>query len=226
MARKLPFDGDALHGCLSLWLALSPESMAEEEPNATAVREEARLILNLLEVIREVTASALEGMFSEGALDFHLVGALLAGGAAGNFDKPQMFSELYAAVEAGSIWAPLWLGDLEGLFAEEEGDEVGALCTAERRRWYLEAAVRGHPDAMQRLEPPPDDEDKPQRELLHFSADDLSKLALATRDGRNDFAMDDAPFLLDTVALQSSATEASDDSAWLTAIKSKRRSRL
>jgi len=81
--------------------------------------------------------------FSHTPLEGHLVEALLAGGANGSLDEPRMMEALRAAADAGSLWAPLWLGDLE---VESNTWTRGA-----RREWYVAALERGHPDAAHRL---------------------------------------------------------------------------
>merc|ERR1712048_105270 len=117
-------------------------------------------------------------MCSDDLLEIHLTKALLAGGAAGSFDMPQMFLELRAACDAGSIWAPLWLGDLEtvkGDVSENLDAEAVQVSEIERRQWYLMAAVRGHPDAMDRLETRGG---KETFTVMSMGADDFAKWGL------------------------------------------------
>lgn len=153
MAARMPLNSTAVEAALLPWLGVEPE---EATDGTAAVREEARLIFQILMHVEALASSAeVRRTFSRTPQEAYLTEALLAGGAAGKLDWPKLLNALRAAAAAGSAWAPLWLGDVEFLSkagggGQERGDVAGGL-DARRRAWYVQAARRGHPDATHRL---------------------------------------------------------------------------
>lgn len=124
-----------------------------EHQGTAAVREEAQLILQILQHIQVMSSrDEVRRTFSRTTRERYLARALLEGGAAGKVDVPRMLVALRAAAAAGSAWAPLWLGDLEchGLDGSTEEDDAGSLHECSHN-WYMQAAERGHPDAPHRI---------------------------------------------------------------------------
>lgn len=151
MDQRMPLDSAALQAALLPWMA--PPSGGQREERTAAVREEAQLILQILQHV-EVMASHDEvcRTFSRTPRELHLAQALLVGGAAGELDRPRMLGALRAAAAAGSAWAPLWLGDMEGPRLDTASEGAVERNVHDRRRgWYIQAAERGHPDAPRRL---------------------------------------------------------------------------
>lgn len=123
-----------------------------------AVREEACLLLEILGFVEVVVSpEEVKGMFQETALETHMAEALLAAHRISISDLEDFGEEVPALLEAlrnataeGSLWAPLWLGDLCLLCPEAwEGDDEANQQVA----WYEQAAERGHPEAYSRLFP-------------------------------------------------------------------------
>lgn len=138
---KTFLDRSVLSNCLRLFLECHLQI-------TDAVREETELILEILQCIDVVTSlDEIKHMFSRTPMETHLVEAILAGGAAGTVDVSNMLMALRAAMDHGSVWAPLWLGDVEGEL--EDGDDD--VSTEQRREWYSVADCRGHPEAAARL---------------------------------------------------------------------------
>lgn len=147
----------AVQDAILPWVEGAERSEGDEaQEDAAVVSEEAHLILEIIRFSEVVTCSEeLLRTFSHEPLEAHLAEALVAGGAMGELDMSRMFAALKAAAALGSSWAPLWLGDVE-CFAvdgcgEEENCDMAYSLEARRRSWYLQAAARGHPDAVHRL---------------------------------------------------------------------------
>lgn len=152
MASRMPLSATAVRAALLPWIVVCEET--SEGSSSSAVREEALLIADILQYVTAMSKDEVRQAFSESPCEAHLADALLAGGAAGEFDGPRMFDALRAAAASGSAWAPLWLGDMESAPAHEGEDERQADSEAsqERRRsWYIEAVARGHSDASYRM---------------------------------------------------------------------------
>eukprot|EP00413_Alexandrium_margalefii_P002634 CAMPEP_0204518076 /NCGR_PEP_ID=MMETSP0661-20131031/4013_1 /ASSEMBLY_ACC=CAM_ASM_000606 /TAXON_ID=109239 /ORGANISM="Alexandrium margalefi, Strain AMGDE01CS-322" /LENGTH=269 /DNA_ID=CAMNT_0051523511 /DNA_START=67 /DNA_END=876 /DNA_ORIENTATION=- len=154
MAHRMPLGSAALQAALLPWM--EPPSEGVREERTAAVREEAQLILEILEHVEAVAShEEICRAFSRTPCELHLAEAVLTGGAAGELNRPRMLSALRAAAAAGSTWAPLWLGDMDAPRLDSvSGEEVqGKLegLDARRRGWYIQAAERGHPDAPRRL---------------------------------------------------------------------------
>lgn len=155
-----------VHASILPWLSSPSEKEAAREPaigrGLELVREEARLIQEMLDYMSLASSEEVRRTFAQTSVEAHLADALLCGGAAGTApasaaDPAGMLKALRAAAVAGSVWAPLWLGDLEHV---GNGHERTAIQAARRRGWYNEALQKGHPDALGRLAEIPSDAHK------------------------------------------------------------------
>lgn len=161
--HRPPLDGEAVRASLSIWAEdsdnllprLSGDSASCEDSvcpsESGSVRSEAQDILDILFYADLVPSSPqqLKDVFATSSpRKAYLAEAVAAGGATGcRWDALQMLDALRAASQEGSLWAPLWLGDLEVVWQPSAPQRVAEL----RREWYFEAASRGHPDAEDRL---------------------------------------------------------------------------
>mmetsp|Transcript_27994 Transcript_27994/g.76975 ORF Transcript_27994/g.76975 Transcript_27994/m.76975 type:complete len:272 (-) Transcript_27994:92-907(-) len=151
----MPLDSATVQAALLPWLEPTPDNVLD---HTSGVREEAQLILQILQHVEAVASYAeVCRTFSRTPRELHLAEALLVGGAAGELDWPRMLGALRAAAAAGSSWAPLWLGDLERSWLgkkedmDAEADSRSKAIETRRRSWYIQAAERGHPDGPRRL---------------------------------------------------------------------------
>lgn len=149
MAPPMPLDSKNIEDAVSPW-ASDAATADRDAPASPGVCQEADVILQILEFAGVVAcAEEVRCTFSKTKVEAHLADALMAGGVGGSLDAPRMLQALRAAATAGSIWAPLWLGDVEDL--QLDGSVEDATRAANRREWYHKAATRGHPDAGLRL---------------------------------------------------------------------------
>lgn len=150
MAHTMPLDRKHIEDAVRPW-ASDAATADSDAPASSAVCQEADVILQILEFAGVVAcAQEVRITFSRTEVEAHLADALMAGGVGDSLDAPRMLQALRAAANAGSTWAPLWLGDVED-FQLEDSSRDAASRAASRREWYLKAAARGHPDAGLRL---------------------------------------------------------------------------
>lgn len=177
---RAPLSSSAVEAASCRWLhePFPWHGFREAAWGMAAVRKEAQLFMEVIRYTEVFSEDEIRRTFSATPTEVGLTAALLAGGVAGRFDLPQTLAALRAASDAGSVWAPLWLGDFEqlrlwdslaragaggggdgeGSATSSDGSDGGCASAAaheametRRRGWYELAASRGHPEAVQRL---------------------------------------------------------------------------